>query len=515
MTRSNVDEIVPVSDLIPWKAVDISYRPYQGFFSMNPCIHVEPDGTWLCLLRCTDYAMPGGQTVRSPRAKPSLVQSKNAMVVLDPKTWKPIKTYPVRELDGLPRVASCSNTGYEDVRIFRTELGGLQGIAASLHLERPAQRPGGSHPPEQVLVTFGESYDIVSAKPIRGKWSSTPQKNWMPFEGVHEPRFLYSIERGTIFSEDGPLNELPAAAPINARPRNLGTTEVRVFRSPKAVSAGRVSPPTYDGVRGGSQLLSVGDNLWLGLGHEMRYTHGKKFYWHGFFTIDGAGKLIARGRPIKLATEGIEFAAGMAHEGDRLIVSYGVDDGQCRLAETSLSAVLESLQPIEIAEDDFMPPMQRDEPVSVTNMRAPRVISVQAGMPSSQRDSAPMPRMSARVGTMATAVASAQAKVHAAGAGVVAVGNGLTPTLSATAPNIIAPVNGATAPVSGTAGAAELPRPLHAEELPRPLHAEELLAAAEDVIRQRRGGSAEAQRDAWSKCMAALDAYGAAALDGK
>lgn len=38
-------------------------------------------------------------------------------------------------------------------------------------------------PPEQVLLSFDENYDIVEAQPIRGDgWSGTPQKNWVPFD---------------------------------------------------------------------------------------------------------------------------------------------------------------------------------------------------------------------------------------------------------------------------------------------------------------------------------------------
>ena len=37
-------------DLFPWKVTDISIRPYEGFWSMNPSIHYD-GALWRCTLR--------------------------------------------------------------------------------------------------------------------------------------------------------------------------------------------------------------------------------------------------------------------------------------------------------------------------------------------------------------------------------------------------------------------------------------------------------------------------------
>ena len=50
---------------------------------------------------------------------------------------------------------------------------------------------------------------------------------------------------------------------------------------------------------------------------------------------------------MKLAPSGIEFATGMAVDGDRVVVSYGVDDMQSWLEETSLSAVMDVFVPVQ------------------------------------------------------------------------------------------------------------------------------------------------------------------------
>lgn len=423
-------------DLIPWEVTDISIRPYEGYWSFNPSIHF--DGTvWRCVLRCCDYAMPDGVTVRSNRAVTGQ-QTKNAMVIFDPKDWSPIQIYKMHERDDLPRTPT-PHAGYEDMRLFRTDAGGLQGIAASLHLKRGTSASDvASHnsfhsplgfqnqPPEQVLLSFDEEYNIVAAQPIRGGgWSGTPQKNWVPFDDAAEPRFLYSIGKGTMFDAGGSVygeravakpsfrsalgtlpmhcagTPLPASAPLPPAPAPLPTLQaepaqedrrtrsrrpdlrnmirggdVRIVRGKRTVSpmtgsaparaavrpaavtragdesmrvlgTGRMLLPRYEGLRGGTQLVRVDHDAWLGIGHEMKFERGKKYYWHVFYLVDSQGAVKAVSEPVKLAPNGIEFAAGMAIDGDRVVVSFGVDDMASRLGETRLSAVMGVLQKID------------------------------------------------------------------------------------------------------------------------------------------------------------------------
>ena len=105
--------------------------------------------------------------------------------------------------------------------------------------------------------------------------------------------------------------------------------------------------PKYEGLRGGTQLVRVADDAWLGIGHEMKFLNNLKFYWHTFYLVDAKGKMKAASAPMKLASNGIEFAAGMAIDGDRVVISFGVDDMECKIGETRLSAVMELLRPVE------------------------------------------------------------------------------------------------------------------------------------------------------------------------
>lgn len=405
-------------DLIPWKVTDLPLRPYDDLWSFNPSVHFD-GSTWRCLLRCCDYAMPEGRTIRSKGARPLGQQTKNAMVVLDPKSWRPVQVFKMSEKDGLPR-ATTPHLGFEDTRLFRTERDGLQGIAASLHLQRARSVEGmrQHQPPEQVVLSFDDAYNVVAARPIRGEaWSGTPQKNWVPFDGATEPRFLFSIERGLLFDDQGPLEgdhavvrsgractstdtapvtvspttPAPPAAPSpverSRRPSPVRGSDMRVVRggrvvldtmatrpssrprrpathasahgsrtartargneaSTRIVGSGRASLPKYQGLRGGTQLLRVADDLWLGVAHQMEWVSNKKFYFHTWYAVDSRGHLRSASEPMKLAPQWIEFAAGMGIDGDQVVISFGVDDMECRIAETRLSAVMEVLRPVE------------------------------------------------------------------------------------------------------------------------------------------------------------------------
>lgn len=328
---------------------------------MNPSVHFD-GGTWRCVIRCANYAMPGGTAIRANQGSVYTV-SKNAMLILDPDTLRPTKVYRMPERDGYPRVPSSVMAGYADMRLFMTELNGryqIYGIAAASHLGRLDQLPSiasKQHSVEQVIVTLDQStYEIMEAMPLRGAWSSAHQKNWSPFDGFKDPRLVVNIDRGRIHNELGPVTENETAT-MSTRPlRTEATGGAQVQKR---------SYVTYRGLRGGTQLVYVGDRLgellgrhveggaWISLAHDVRYLSSGKFYWHVLYAIDVRGNMLAMSRPFKLdIAHGIEFAAGLAidhvEDGPRAVISYGVDDIECKLGVTSLEALLGLLEPVAV-----------------------------------------------------------------------------------------------------------------------------------------------------------------------
>jgi hypothetical protein len=373
------------SEIIPWDVIGLDLRPFRDFYAFNPSVHYDPtDGVWRCVLRNCDYHAPGGVPVAT-RKKGGRITTRNVMAILDPVTWQPIAHYEMRELDGLVRNKAAGAHGFEDVRLFRTERDGLMGVASTMELRTDSSKQ------DIVLLRFDstDDYAIVEAQPIRGGWSEYAQKNWAPFDGALGVRLLYSIERGLVFDGDGPIGNggngdgkpklatgagVAAAIPephmhVPARHNSGGVRYnggvetrltnrvVRADRAGDTPSAPAIRRSTdlgwlSQGLRGGSQLVALGDDSWLGIGHEMCIMHNRKFYWHTWYTCDNRGRLMARSGPMKLSGCGIEFAAGLAldpdgGDGDRLVCSFGTEDQDSWLGITSLDAVVRALVPLE------------------------------------------------------------------------------------------------------------------------------------------------------------------------
>lgn len=354
-------DILPAAEIVPWRETRVAVKPYSDMWCFNPSIHFDGE-TWRMIVRCADYAMPDGIQIRGPNADANGVQTRNVMLHLDPTTLRPVEVFPMRELDGLPR-NRAGVRGFEDLRLFHTELWGLQAIACSAHLERHGSLTD-HYPPEQVVLSLDEDdYSIIAAQPIRGEAWSGPQKNWSPFDQAEEPRFLFSIERGMVFGMHGPIeieepvaepepitpDQLVAAVPAATKrkfgPLPVNGVEYRQVARMQAVEAKQIGRKHFGGLRGGTQLVYIADNEWLSLAHEARIERNRKFYWHTFYTCDSNGKLLKVSPPMKLVPEKIEFAAGLVVDGDRVVVSLGVDDAQCAIGTTSLEAVMATMKP--------------------------------------------------------------------------------------------------------------------------------------------------------------------------
>ena len=372
-------------DVIPgWAIHPISFRPFDGFWSMNPSIHYDGE-RWRCAMRNVDYHAPHGVVLANMK-RGGKVTTRNVMATLDPRTWQPIELAEMLEEDGNLKNLSVSSLGYEDLRLFRTEREGLLAICTTMQLR-------GDPKQEMAILRFEDAaagrYNIVSATPIRGAWGEVPQKNWSPFDGALDVRLLYSIEGGILFDEKGPLDparpltlggasrdaarttEAPAPpseprTPAQALPGRGGDPHraynggIETRHTPRVqpiARAGETGTPitrargpswTQTGLRGGSQLIALQPDVWLGIGHEMQWRHNRKNYWHVWFTCDNRGQLLERSEPMKLSTCGIEFAAGLALDDERteLVLSFGTEDQDSWIATMPLEAVLATLRPV-------------------------------------------------------------------------------------------------------------------------------------------------------------------------
>lgn len=400
--RSTLKRIPPfIGDLAPWRTIDLDVCPWDGFWPFNPSVLRRLDGTWLCSVRCANYSMPGGIANVDPSGT---IKNKNVLVLLDEKTLAPRLVREMAEFDERPRrYTKC--IGYEDLRLVETSRGTLHAVSTAMQLNS-----GGKQ--EIVLLdlesTPGDYFGSVHAsQPMRGAWSDSHQKNWTPYQHADELLMVYSIERGGVFDRTGqiwPWNpaapatiaapDLPeqlaaewlGTEPTHKRPtmHRVGGLEVRTMGSSPRMSRPGNGTHREDHfpLRGGSQLVKIQSigytdtdvlhgaqlGLWLGIAHGMRMIGTFKFYWHVAYLMDARGVIVKRSEPFKLSARGIEFCAGLAIDGDRAVISFGVDDERAMLGVTTTSALLSMLRPIEARERsiDTSPAARTPTPASPT-----------------------------------------------------------------------------------------------------------------------------------------------------
>ena len=146
--------------------------------------------------------------------------------------------------------------------------------------------------------------------------SDRHEKNWMPIVGRR--RWVYSC------CLDGHV------------------ATVRLAGDEWEVTVGPPSPAVARGFRGGSQLVPLAEGRWLALVHEVAEDAGRRIYEHRFVSFDEADGFGIDGVSPTFAfreKRAIEFAAGLAVKGDRLVASFGVRDAEAWIAEMSLAEI--------------------------------------------------------------------------------------------------------------------------------------------------------------------------------
>jgi glycosyltransferase involved in cell wall biosynthesis len=103
-----------------------------------------------------------------------------------------------------------------------------------------------------------------------------------------------------------------------------------------------------DQFRGGTQAIPF-DGGRLAVVHEVSARDKKRHYQHRFVWFDAAHRLRRVSRPFYFVRSGIEFAAGLAWhpDGNRLLISYCVNDAESWIATVESNDVRRLLEEIE------------------------------------------------------------------------------------------------------------------------------------------------------------------------
>lgn len=285
----------------------IDWAPEDGWAPMNPSVCVGPKEKRLVLVRTVNYVVADGQYPTIDNS--GIIRTRNYILELD-ENWKTLKSTLIRDVTGMSR-NSFPVEGYEDCRLWRSPTS----YFASATVRDLADNPGGHC--EMAIVNFDEQWRLDDTCVVRDYEHGRTQKNWMPIEGL-PGSFLYLCDPTIVIEVS-----------------NTGRT-VEIAR--------HEAPACLVDLRGGSQLIPYYDG-WLCLTHEVVWRPGR-VYLHRFVQFDREFRIVAVSDLFYFAHIGIEFCAGLAHDGGRLVASFGVNDASAHLAFFDTEAVNRALCPL-------------------------------------------------------------------------------------------------------------------------------------------------------------------------
>lgn len=317
MVRTNRLWYTPrLDELVATRFVRIDIEPaHDGWSLFNPTI-LAHDGRLIAIVRSSNYQIMDGQYVM-PEADGGCIRTRNLLVqfdaallhrssrvIADPEYGK--TTYPV---DGL-----------EDCRLRHTE----KGIGVSATVRNVAPFDGRCR-----IATADLDLDAAAFGNLRVIASEACQeheKNWMPI--LDRQAWLYACH-------------------MNGHVRTV-ESDSSVPGGYQLIARRDASPPIAREFRGGSQLVPWQDG-YLALIHEVAFLAGKRAYEHRFLWFDNRLRLAAASPPFAFReTQAIEFAAGLAVMGDRVVASFGVRDAEAWLVEIPAADVEGILHDITI-----------------------------------------------------------------------------------------------------------------------------------------------------------------------
>lgn len=295
----------PARELFGAETRQIQWTPPEpGWAPMNPSVCISQEQRRLVLVRTVNYVVADGQYPTNDGS--GIIRTINYILEMD-ASWNPIKSTPIRDNTGTMK-NSFPVEGFEDCRLWETR---SSAYAASTTVRDLADNPAGAGHHEMAIIKLARDWVADYMIVVRDYHHAEVQKNWMPIVG-RPGAFLY-LCHPTIAIE----------VADNGR-----TTEI--VRHLTAGSSDNDRKVSFADLRGGSQLIPF-RNGWLCLTHEVTWRP-ERVYLHRFLAFDADFKIIALSDPFYFERVGIEFCAGLARDGDRLVASFGVNDASAHLA---------------------------------------------------------------------------------------------------------------------------------------------------------------------------------------
>lgn len=290
-------------ELFSAKIQPIQFTPEAPYVAMNPSVHYdEEEEAWRCLVRTTNYRIVNGQYLTPSN---NVIQSHSVLLELNVDLGTRA-VHRIRDAVEHPRTDYPVH-GFEDGRLFR--VGEEWWVTATVCDFGVGEAYGRRDIVALHLMKTGDGYVFERAYPLIGTWSDRPQKNWMPLASSagrsRETKLIYSIDPPTVLwfnTMSGTLTPAP--------------------REPGAMNTN---------LRGGSQIVPFDDG-YLCLTHDVSFSDHARTYLHRFVKLNDDFCIESMTEPFYFMRRGIEFCAGLATDGDKLVASFSVDDSRALFA---------------------------------------------------------------------------------------------------------------------------------------------------------------------------------------
>lgn len=301
-------------DAKPWRILRFTVASDTRWSAFNPSIACSDRGESWVLVRSSNYFLDPDTTSAVFTTNDNMVKTRLWLGKLD-ETLESVSRGTLMELD-YSQAGIEITRGPEDGRLYWTN----DGWEFTAGLREPS-------------LPF----------PRIGRFRIKENKIFLI--KIYNSGILYDVEKNWAGTSDSSGNFDYIYNPVSIYVDEMGPTKVR-----------EVSPEIKD-VRGGTQLVPLGDGTYLSVIHEAvtkdvymyipRYfghkTVSVRKYLHRFARYSVDGVLIGLSPTFTFSNARIEFAAGLIIKDKTVYVSYGHQDLAAHIAKTELTKVMELL----------------------------------------------------------------------------------------------------------------------------------------------------------------------------
>jgi hypothetical protein len=296
-----------LGDLIPHAEFVRTNVPVpDGWCAYNPSIANTSSGL-LMIVRSSNWEYKRHHYYRI-NAEDGIARSRSYLLDLDADLQPALVTLLEDGTDRTGEVASGSNRGYEDLRLYEHR-GQLRAVATTLDFSETARCQ---------MALLDIAGDTLVNRRLLSDGTTRSEKNWTPAIWNGELFLVYTFAPMTLLRWDRD----------RLLPAGLDTY---------------VGPAIASDFRGGSPLVAINGGFLTVVHTSAGYPDRSRVYFHRFVRLDDEFRISGLSPQFVFRERGVEFAAGLAVQEGSVVVSFGVSDLESWVVRLPLSDVLRLL----------------------------------------------------------------------------------------------------------------------------------------------------------------------------